>query len=82
MIEFVAETLRQIINGVVEAQGYAAEKGGHVNPQGQSIIKGDLVAYGRCVQNDNEIYWSEVEVASAADGCVCARGTVLYRIMT
>jgi len=43
--------------------------------------KGDLVAYGRCVQNDNEIYWSDVEVASAADGQVNARGTVLYRIV-
>jgi uncharacterized protein (TIGR00369 family) len=43
--------------------------------------KGDLIAYGRCVQNDNEIYWSDVEVASAADGRVNARGTVLYRIV-
>ena len=43
--------------------------------------KGDLVAYGRCIQNDNEIYWSDVEVASAADGQVNARGTVLYRIV-
>ncbi len=43
--------------------------------------KGDLVAYGRCVQNDNEIYWSDVEVASVADGKVTARGTVLYRIV-
>ena len=43
--------------------------------------KGDLVAYGRCVQNDNEIYWSDVEVASVADGRVNARGTVLYRIV-
>ncbi len=43
--------------------------------------KGDLIAYGRCVQNDNEIYWSDVEVASVADGKVTARGTVLYRIV-
>ena len=43
--------------------------------------KGDLVAYGRCIQNDNEIYWSDVEVANPADGRVCARGTVLYRIV-
>jgi uncharacterized protein (TIGR00369 family) len=43
--------------------------------------KGDLIAYGRCVQNDNEIYWTDVEVASAADGRVSARGTVLYRIV-
>jgi uncharacterized protein (TIGR00369 family) len=43
--------------------------------------KGDLIAYGRCVQNDNEMYWSDVEVTSAADGQVNARGTVLYRIV-
>lgn len=43
--------------------------------------KGDLIAYGRCVQNDDEIYWSDVEVASVADGKVTARGTVLYRIV-
>ncbi len=43
--------------------------------------KADLIAYGRCVQNDNEIYWSDVEVASQADGKVIARGTVLYRIV-
>jgi len=43
--------------------------------------KGDLVAYGNCVQNDNEIYWSDVEVASVSDGRVNARGTVLYRIV-
>jgi uncharacterized protein (TIGR00369 family) len=43
---------------------------------------GDLVAYGRCVQRDAEILWSEVEVASAADRRVLARGTVIYRIVT
>ena len=43
--------------------------------------KGDLVAYGRCVENDSEIYWSDVEVASVSDGRVTARGTVLYRIV-
>jgi len=43
--------------------------------------KGDLIAYGRCVQNHNEIYWSDVEVAGLADGKVVARGTVLYRIV-
>ncbi|MBW2241138.1 MAG: PaaI family thioesterase [Deltaproteobacteria bacterium] len=44
--------------------------------------KADLVAYGRCVQRDNEMFWSDVEVASAEDGQVTARGTVLYRILT
>jgi len=43
---------------------------------------GDLVAYGRCVQRDTELLWSEVEVTSAADRRVLARGTVVYRIVT
>jgi uncharacterized protein (TIGR00369 family) len=47
-----------------------------------SAPKVDLVAYGRCVQRDREIFWSDVEVASQADGSVCARGTVIYRILT
>jgi uncharacterized protein (TIGR00369 family) len=41
----------------------------------------DWVAYGRCVQRDAELLWSEVEVASAADRRVFARGTVIYRIV-
>lgn len=44
--------------------------------------RGDLVAYGRCVQRDAEMFWSDVEVATADDGRVTARGTVLYRILT
>ena len=44
--------------------------------------KADLVAYGRCVQRDGSIFWSDVEVADAARGHVTARGTVLYRILT
>ena len=44
--------------------------------------KADLVAYGRCVQRDNEIFWTDVEVASAGDGRIVSRGTVLYRIVT
>ncbi len=43
--------------------------------------RADLVAYGRCVQRDNEIFWSDVEVAIAGEGRVVARGTVLYRIV-
>jgi uncharacterized protein (TIGR00369 family) len=44
--------------------------------------KTDLVAYGRCVQRDDAIFWTDVEVASAGDGRVTSRGTVLYRILT
>jgi acyl-coenzyme A thioesterase PaaI-like protein len=44
--------------------------------------KSDLVAYGRCVQRDGSIFWSDVEVANAGSGRMVARGTVLYRILT
>ena len=44
--------------------------------------KDDLIAYGRMVQRDDEILWSEVEVAGASDGRLWARGTVIYRILT
>ena len=44
--------------------------------------KGGLVAYGTCRQRDKELLWSDVEVADSASGRVCARGTVIYRIVT
>ena len=43
--------------------------------------KDDLVAYGRMRQRDAELFWSDAEVASATDGRVVARGTVIYRIL-
>jgi len=42
----------------------------------------DLVAYGRCIQRDAELLWSDVEVCAAGDRRVFARGTVIYRIVT
>jgi uncharacterized protein (TIGR00369 family) len=45
-------------------------------------VKQDLVAYGHVVQRDADGFWSDVEVAGAADGKIVARGTVLYRIVT
>lgn len=42
----------------------------------------ELVGYGRVTQQDREIFWSNVEVASSVDGRVVARATVLYRIVT
>ena len=42
----------------------------------------DLVAYGRCVQRDAEIFFSQVDVATAGERRLVARGTVLYRILT
>jgi uncharacterized protein (TIGR00369 family) len=43
--------------------------------------KDDLVAYGRSVQRDGDLYWADAEVAGASDGRVIARGTVIYRIV-
>lgn len=48
-----------------------------------------LVAYGRVVHRDGEIFWAEVEVADRPPdapgqpgGRLVARGTVFYRIVT
>jgi len=40
-----------------------------------------LVAYGHCVHRDGGAFWSDVEVCGADSRRVCARGTVLYRIV-
>lgn len=42
----------------------------------------ELVAYGRVVHRDGEVFWCDVEVAEPATGDLCARGTVFYRIAT
>jgi acyl-coenzyme A thioesterase PaaI-like protein len=41
----------------------------------------DLVAFGRVVARDDEMFWCDVDVASASSLRVCARGVVLYRIV-
>ena len=46
------------------------------------VPKVDLVAYGRMRQRDGELLWSDAEIASAENGFVFARGTVVYRIVT
>jgi len=43
---------------------------------------GDLIGYGKMVQRDNELFWSDVEIVGAADAQIVARGTVIYRIVT
>ena len=43
--------------------------------------KDDLVGYGRVVQRDQDLFFSAVEIASASDGRLIARGTVIYRIV-
>jgi acyl-coenzyme A thioesterase PaaI-like protein len=42
----------------------------------------DWIAYGHMHQRDGELLWSDAEVASADDGRVFARATVVYRIVT
>ena len=41
----------------------------------------DLVAYGRNVARDGDLFWSDVDVATASGRRVVARGTVVYRIV-
>ena len=38
--DFVADTLKQIIEGVIEAQGFAKEKGAYINPP-RAYLDGD-----------------------------------------
>ena len=40
-----------------------------------------LVARGRCLHRDGSAFWSDVEVCGAESGRLCARGTVLDRIV-
>jgi uncharacterized protein (TIGR00369 family) len=42
----------------------------------------DLVAYARARCSDNEIHYCDVEVAGRESHGVCARGTIIYRIVT
>jgi uncharacterized protein (TIGR00369 family) len=65
--------------------GHGAYRASTPSIQAQILEPGpkqDLVAYGRNVQRDGEILWSDVEIASAVDARVYARGTVIYRILT
>jgi uncharacterized protein (TIGR00369 family) len=41
----------------------------------------DLIGYGHVVQRDQEIFFCQVEISSARDSCLVARGTVIYRIL-
>lgn len=41
-----------------------------------------LVAHGRCRHRDGSAFWSDVEVCGERTRRVCARGTVLYRIVS
>jgi len=44
--------------------------------------RGDLMAYAKVVHRDNEIFYSDVEVFGVEDRRICAKGTILYRIVT
>jgi uncharacterized protein (TIGR00369 family) len=43
---------------------------------------GRLIGYGWVVQRSGDLFWSDVEIADAESGRLCARGTVVYRIVT
>jgi acyl-coenzyme A thioesterase PaaI-like protein len=43
---------------------------------------GGLIGYGWVVQRSGDLFWSDVEIADAESGRLCARGTVVYRIVT
>jgi hypothetical protein len=43
--------------------------------------KADLIAQGRTVLRDNELFWNDVEVSDAHHGNLVVRGTVLYRLI-
>ncbi len=45
------------------------------------VPMGELAGHGRVVHRDGEIFWSDVEIVTET-GALCARGTVLYRIVT
>ena len=64
--------------------GYGPHKASTVSIQAQMLDRlpeKDLTGYGRVVQRDRELFWIEVEIASAPDGQRVARGTVIYRIL-
>jgi len=42
----------------------------------------DLIAYAKVTYRDNEIFYSDVEVAGKDDKKVYAKGTIMYRIVT
>lgn len=42
----------------------------------------DLVAFGRSLQRDGEIYFTSVDVATADGRLLVARGSILYRILS
>jgi hypothetical protein len=44
--EYVAESLKQIIDGIVIAQSYAKEKGAKINPPTRRDMSGNLVIDG------------------------------------
>ncbi len=63
--------------------GIARWKASTASLQAQSLApppSGDVVAYARCIHRDQEMYWSDVEVAEASSGRVTTRGTVFYRL--
>lgn len=44
--EYITESLKQLIDGIVDAQEYAKSKGASINPQGLKMLAGRLEIVG------------------------------------
>ena len=42
----------------------------------------ELIGYGRVSQRDGDLFWADVEIASATTQALLVRGLVVYRIVT
>jgi hypothetical protein len=74
--DFVAETLKQIIEGVKNAQDYAQESGGQINPQWSSGKSGESVMVARRIFPIKEV---EFDVAvTAAEGTKTKGGIGIF----
>lgn len=75
--DFVAESLKQVVDGMETAQKYAQEKGARINPQGTEIAQADRVSlnygyvkveYSQLVSFDFAIPASEDKQAKGGAG--------------
>lgn len=75
--DFIAETLKQIIDGVKEAQIYASENGGIINPKGIVIFKesGNSTSYGR-LYNGEPAQTIDFDIAVTTQDSIGVKGKI------
>lgn len=75
--DFVSETIKQIIEGVKDAQDYAANNGGKVNPEGLSIYHNtsQTTLYNFPYSNE-PVYTIDFDVAVTTQETVDGKGKV------